>query len=63
MMFEYLNEKRKGFPRFYFIDNSDLMNLIYSTSCENIENMILKCFRGIAKVNFEGDRICSLVTE
>lgn len=63
MIFEYLNEKRKGFPRFYFIDNNDLLNLIYSTSCENVENTVFKCFKGISKVNFEGDRICSMVTE
>ena len=45
---EYLESKRKGFPRFYFISDDDLLEMIGQASHPHrIQKYIKKCFEGI----------------
>ncbi|ETI49311.1 hypothetical protein F443_06806 [Phytophthora nicotianae P1569] len=44
----YLDEKRKYFPRFNFLSNHDLFQLIiYARDPKHLPRMVSKCFRGI----------------
>lgn len=59
---EYLSDKRRGFCRFYFADNEQLLDMVSNLTPDSIEKMALQCFKGLQKLNFEGDRIVSLTT-
>ncbi|KAK1930094.1 Dynein heavy chain 9 [Phytophthora citrophthora] len=44
----YLDEKRKYFPRFHFLSDHDLFQLlIYARDPSHLSRMVSKCFRGI----------------
>ncbi|KAG1690853.1 hypothetical protein DVH05_027455 [Phytophthora capsici] len=44
----YLDEKRKYFPRFHFLSDHDLFQLlIYARDPNHLPRMVSKCFRGI----------------
>jgi dynein heavy chain len=47
----YLEEKRKNFPRFYFLSNPDLLSLLSNQSDpKKVEIHLNKCFDGIVKL-------------
>ena len=54
---EYLENKRKAFPRFYFLSNEDLIqNLGDVQNPKKIQQHLKKCFEGIDRVTFHKRR-------
>jgi dynein heavy chain len=50
---EYLEGKKKAHPRFYFLSNDDLFEILgNSKDPEKINKHIKKCFEGIKKLDF-----------
>lgn len=48
----YMEEKRKNFPRFYFISNDDLLDiLVHSDHPEHLQTYFKKCFDNINRVD------------
>uniref|UniRef100_A0A7S1KS08 Cytoplasmic dynein 2 heavy chain 1 n=1 Tax=Percolomonas cosmopolitus TaxID=63605 RepID=A0A7S1KS08_9EUKA len=53
---QYLEEKRSSFPRFYFIGDDDLLQILgQSQNPEIIQNHLKKLFQGIHTVQFNED--------
>ncbi|XP_053164065.1 cytoplasmic dynein 2 heavy chain 1 isoform X1 [Hemicordylus capensis] len=53
---EFLEEKRSAFPRFYFIGDDDLLEILgQSTNPSVIQSHLKKLFAGIHSVNFDKD--------
>ncbi|KAF2362508.1 ATPase dynein-related AAA domain [Trinorchestia longiramus] len=53
---EFLEEKRSAFPRFYFIGDDDLLEILgQSTNVEVIQSHLKKLFAGIHSVDFDDD--------
>ena len=49
-----MEEKRKNFPRFYFLSNPDLLSLLSNQSDpKKVEIHLNKCFDGIVKLEQE----------
>lgn len=54
---EFLEEKRSGFPRFYFIGDEDLLEILGRATDPNvIQRHLKKLFAGIHRVGFNSDR-------
>jgi dynein heavy chain 2 len=54
---DFLEEKRSRFPRFYFIGDDDLLEILGQASNPAvIENHLKKLFAGIHSVEFSGDK-------
>lgn len=52
----YLEEKRNLFPRFYFLGDDDLLELLgQSTNIEVIHSHLRKLFSGVVKLKIEGE--------
>ena len=48
---DYLNVKRKAFPRFYFLSNEELLTILSSSrEISSVQSYIGKCFEGIGKM-------------
>ena len=55
---DYLNSKRKLFPRFYFVSDEDLMKILAQSKDPTlIQPHLPKCFEGINNVIFENGEI------
>ena len=53
---EFLEEKRSSFPRFYFIGDDDLLQILGQASKPAvIQTHLKKLFAGIYNVNFDSD--------
>ena len=53
---EFLEEKRSSFPRFYFIGDDDLLQILGQASKPVvIQTHLKKLFAGIYNVNFDQD--------
>jgi dynein heavy chain len=53
---ENLEVKRSAFPRFYFLSNDELIEIIsHQTSVEHVQQHLNKCFEGISKL-YLGDK-------
>ena len=53
---KYLEDKRNEFPRFYFLSNDELIEILAKASeLEAIQKNIKKCFECVGKLNFFED--------
>jgi len=53
---EYLESKRRCFPRFYFLADEELLEILSQTrNPKTVQNHLRKCFDNMDKIVFEGD--------
>ena len=53
---KYLEEKRNDFPRFYFLSNDELIEILAKANeIDSIQRNIKKCFESVSRLNFQED--------
>lgn len=57
---EYLNGKKKVFPRFYFISDADLLLILGSSDPTSIQSQLIKLFDNVKSLGFEKGKIVSM---
>ena len=59
---DYLEGKRKVFPRFYFLSNDELLDILAkSQNLEAVELHLNKCFEGLVKLMMENERTSTII--
>jgi dynein heavy chain len=58
-LFEYLETKRRAFPRFYFVSSNDLLDILSKgRNPQDIEQHFGKVFDNLVKVKWTGPKTC-----
>jgi len=59
-LFEYLETKRRAFPRFYFVSSNDLLDILSKgRNPQDIEEHFSKVYDNLVKVKWTGPKTCS----
>ena len=60
---DYMETKRKSFPRFYFLSNDELIDILAnSQNIDKIQGHLKTCFDNIVKVDVQDEEIKQMIS-
>ncbi|CDR94382.1 cytoplasmic dynein heavy chain, putative [Babesia bigemina] len=59
----YLDDQRFVCPRYFFIRDEELFQIVGQANVDRVKHNISKMFSGIAELHIEDDRICAIVSK
>jgi dynein heavy chain len=61
---DYLNSKKKVFPRFYFISDDDLLSILGSSEVSSIQPHMIKLFDNVKALGFDkANKVVKMISE
>jgi dynein heavy chain len=60
---DYLNSKKKIFPRFYFISDEDLLSILGSSDVASIQPQLNKLFDNVKSLEFERGKVTKVFSD